>query len=162
MIGGYTGKILRLNLTKKSISTIDTEEYEEYGGGFGIGAAIFWDFAAAPAVWDMKNAYDPQNVIILMSSPLAATGVLGAGRTSVCGLSPEVYPAHTFSRANFGGRYATTGKTLAQRSLPWGKTSSFRNGCLFRHFPDLAQIKFPRTKIRKLLHADEMVRARFP
>ena len=46
MTGGYAGKILRVNLTKKSISTMDTEQYEEYGGGHGIGSAIFWDLAA--------------------------------------------------------------------------------------------------------------------
>jgi len=32
MASGYTGRILRLNLTKKSISIIDTGPYEEYGG----------------------------------------------------------------------------------------------------------------------------------
>jgi aldehyde:ferredoxin oxidoreductase len=48
MAGGYTGKIARINLTKKEIRTIDTAQYEKFGGGFGIGAAIFWDLAAAP------------------------------------------------------------------------------------------------------------------
>jgi aldehyde:ferredoxin oxidoreductase len=43
-----------------------------------------------------------------MSGPLAATGVPGAGRMTVCGLSPEIYPHHGFYRANFGGRFATT------------------------------------------------------
>ena len=41
MVNGYLGKILRINLTTKAISTIDTARYEEFGGGFGIGAAIF-------------------------------------------------------------------------------------------------------------------------
>ena len=105
---GYAGKIARLNLNTKAITTIDTAKYEEFGGGFGIGAAIFWDFALAPGKWYRKNAYDPQNIIILMSGPLAAIGVPGAVRTSVCGLSPGVYPSHTFYRANFGGRFAET------------------------------------------------------
>jgi len=40
MTAGYAGKILRINLTRKSVSTIDTGQYEEYGGGHGIGSAI--------------------------------------------------------------------------------------------------------------------------
>ena len=107
MVNGYAGKILRVNLSTRAIGTIDTAQYEEFGGGFGIGAAIFWDLAVAPGEWDLKNAYDPRSVLVLMSGPLAATGVPGAGRTSVCGVSPEVFPSHCFYRANFGGRFAT-------------------------------------------------------
>ena len=32
MTGGFRGKILRLNLTNHTTSTIDTSHYEEYGG----------------------------------------------------------------------------------------------------------------------------------
>ena len=39
MPGGYTGKILRVNLTTKEISRIDTAKYEDFGGGHGIGSA---------------------------------------------------------------------------------------------------------------------------
>ena len=38
MPGGYTGKILRVNLTSKTIGTIDTAKYEEFGGGHGMGS----------------------------------------------------------------------------------------------------------------------------
>jgi aldehyde:ferredoxin oxidoreductase len=108
MTGGYVGKILRINLTSKTVSTIDTAKYEEFGGGFGIGAAIFWDLAVAPGQWDLQDAYDPRNVIALMSGPLAATGTPAAGRTSVCGVASSTYPTDMFYRTNFGGRFATT------------------------------------------------------
>ncbi len=108
MTGGYAGKILRVNLTTKEISAIDTAKYEEYGGGYGIGTAIFWDLAVAPGEWDMKDAFDPRNVIPLMTGPFAATGVPGGGRTSVCGLSPETYPTCEFWRGNLGGRFGNT------------------------------------------------------
>jgi len=108
MTGGYAGKILRVNLTNKSISTIDTARYEEFGGGFGMGAAIFWDLAVAPGQWDLQDAFDPRNVISLMSGPLAATGAPAAGRTSVCGVASSTYPTDQFYRTNFGGRFATT------------------------------------------------------
>ena len=108
MANGYAGKILRVNLTTKQTSTIDTARYEEFGGGYGMGAAIFWDLAVAPGEWDLKDAYDPRNVLPLMAGPLAAAGVPGAGRTSVCGLSPETFPTCEFWRGNFGGRFGTT------------------------------------------------------
>jgi aldehyde:ferredoxin oxidoreductase len=107
MANGFAGKILRINLTTKTISTIDTARYAEFGGGFGIGAAIFWDLAVAPGEWDLQDAYDPRNVLSLMTGPLAATGVPSAGRTSVCGVSPEVFPTNSFYRTNFGGRFGT-------------------------------------------------------
>jgi aldehyde:ferredoxin oxidoreductase len=69
-------KILRVNLTTKTIDTIDTARYEAFGGGFGIGAAIFWDLAVAPGEWDLQDAYDPRNLISLMTGPLAATACL--------------------------------------------------------------------------------------
>jgi aldehyde:ferredoxin oxidoreductase len=108
MAYGFAGKIVRINLTSKTISIIDTARYEEFGGGFGIGEAIFWDLAIAPDQWDLRDAYDPRNVIPIMTGTLAATGIPGAGRTSVCGISPEVFPDPTFWRANFGGRFATS------------------------------------------------------
>jgi aldehyde:ferredoxin oxidoreductase len=107
MANGYTGKILRVNLTTKEIGTIDTAKYEEFGGGYGMGAAIFWDLAVAPGEWDLKDPYDPRHVLPIMAGPLAATGVPGAGRTSVCGISPETFPTCEFWRGNFGGRFAT-------------------------------------------------------
>jgi aldehyde:ferredoxin oxidoreductase len=108
MTGGYAGKILRVNLTTREITQLDTAKYEEFGGGYGMGAAIFWELAVAPGEWDMKDAFDPRNVIPLMAGPLAATGVPGAGRTSVCGLSPETFPTCEFWQGNLGGRFGTT------------------------------------------------------
>ena len=55
MTKGYAGKILKVNLTNKEISILDTENYEEFGGGVGIGAAIFWDLAVVPGDWDLPT-----------------------------------------------------------------------------------------------------------
>ena len=41
-MNGYTGKILRLNLTSRTTSTIDTADYAQWGGGHGMGTAIFF------------------------------------------------------------------------------------------------------------------------
>jgi aldehyde:ferredoxin oxidoreductase len=107
MTNGYTGKIARVNLKTKEITTIDTAKYEEFGGGYGMGAAIFWDLAVAPGEWDLKDPFDPRHVLPIMVGPLAATGVPGAGRTSICGISPETFPTCEFWRGNLGGRFGT-------------------------------------------------------
>ncbi|MBN2242042.1 MAG: hypothetical protein JW793_05075 [Acidobacteria bacterium] len=104
---GYAGKILRVNLTGGRTGIIETSKYEEFGGGYGIGAAIFWDLCVAPGNWDLQDALDPRNIITFMTGPLAGTGVPSAGRTSVSGLAPQAWPVNWFSRSNFGGSFAS-------------------------------------------------------
>lgn len=106
MAFGYVGKILRVNLSTKQISLIETAKYEEFGGGYGIGAAIFWDLCVVPGKWDLQDAFDPRNIITFMTGPLAGTGILSAGRTSVSGLSAQSWPINWFSHSNFGGSFA--------------------------------------------------------
>ena len=104
MTGGYTGKILRVNLTDKSISTIPTEQYEEYGGGHGIGSAIFFDLVGDQLPFE---AFDPRNLIIMMTSPLSGTSTPGSGRCEVQSLGPMLYPVEWFGHSNFGGRFTS-------------------------------------------------------
>jgi aldehyde:ferredoxin oxidoreductase len=104
---GFTGKILRVNLTTGQIGSIETSKYDAYGGGYGIATAIFWDLCVAPGNWDLQDAFNPKNIVTLMSGPLAGTSVPSAGRTSVSGLAPQAWPINWFSRSNFGGSFAT-------------------------------------------------------
>ena len=102
MAGGYTGKILRVNMTNKSVSTIDTAQYEDWGGGHGIGSAICWDLIEDKAI----DGFDPKNIVTLMASPITGTTTpAGAGRCEVQGLGVYGYPTW-FTRSNFGGRFA--------------------------------------------------------
>jgi len=104
MTGGYTGKILRINLTKKTIGTIDTVQYEEYGGGHGMGSAIFWDLVGDQLPFE---ALDPRNVVTVMAGPFSGVVVPSAtARCEVQGLGPQAYPVEWFTRSNFGGRFA--------------------------------------------------------
>ena len=102
MPGGFTGKILRVNLTTKQISTLSTEKYMDYGGGHGMGSAIFFELVGAQLPFE---AYDPRNLIIMMASPFAGTFMPGSGRCEVQGLAPNLYPAEWFGHSNFGGRF---------------------------------------------------------
>ena len=103
MTGGYTGKILRVDLTAKKISTIETAKYEQYGGGHGMGSAIFWDLCKDKTI----KAFDPGNVLTIMTSPLSGTlAPAVAGRTEVQGIGAQGYPVEWFTRSNFGGRFS--------------------------------------------------------
>jgi aldehyde:ferredoxin oxidoreductase len=103
MSHGYAGKILRLNLTQKSVSIIDTARYEQWVGGHGIGSAIFWDLCEDKAI----TGFDPRNVVTIMTSPLAGTLSPASSRCEVQGIGPQGYPIEWFTRSGFGGRFAS-------------------------------------------------------
>jgi aldehyde:ferredoxin oxidoreductase len=101
---GYAGKILRVNLTRKKISTIKTKKYEKWAGGHGMGSAIFWDLVKDKTI----DGFDPRNVVTLMTSPLTGTLTPAAsGRTEMQGIGVQSYPIGWFTRSNFGGRFST-------------------------------------------------------
>jgi aldehyde:ferredoxin oxidoreductase len=99
---GYTGKIARINLTTKQISTISTDAYASWGGGHGIGSAIFWDLCADKTV----DGFNPGNVVTIMTSPLAGTLAASNCRTEVQGIGVQAYPIAWYTRSNFGGRFS--------------------------------------------------------
>ena len=92
---GWTGKILRVNLTDKTVSVSPTDPYKEYLGGLGIANKIMYD--EVPAGTDPLS---PENKIVFAVGPLTATGVPLAGRTTIASLSTyttdhQVVDAHT-------------------------------------------------------------------
>ena len=95
---GWTGKILRVDLSERKISQIETEDYSErFIGGKGIGEKIYWD-ESPPEM----NAFHPDSRFILMTGPLAATSAPSGSRWLVCGKSPILYPEN-FVSTNLGG-----------------------------------------------------------
>lgn len=104
MANGYAGKILKVDLTTKTIGEISTSKYEEWGGGHGIGSAIFWDLCEDKTI----DGTDPKNVITIMGSPFSGTFTPGGGaRTEVQGIGLQSSPRGWFTRSNFGGRFST-------------------------------------------------------
>jgi aldehyde:ferredoxin oxidoreductase len=102
-MNGYAGKILRLNLTERIVSEIPTSDYAEWGGGHGMGSAIFFDLVKDKTI----DGFDPANVVTIMTSPLCGTLVPAAGgRTEVQGIGVQSYPIGWFTRGNFGGRFS--------------------------------------------------------
>ncbi len=101
-MNGYTGKILKLDLSTKTVGEIPTSDYEEWGGGHGMGSAIFFDLVKDKTI----DGLNPDNVVTIMTSPLTGTLVPSAsGRVEVQGIGVQSYPIAWFTRSNIGGRF---------------------------------------------------------
>ncbi|MFC2165661.1 aldehyde ferredoxin oxidoreductase N-terminal domain-containing protein [Acidobacteriota bacterium] len=99
---GHVGQILRLDLTNRKVSTLETTQYEEWIGGHGIGSAIFWDLVKNKAI----SGFDERNIITIMTSPLSGTlAPAASGRTEMQGIGVQSSPVEWFTRGNFGGRF---------------------------------------------------------
>lgn len=97
---GWTGKILRVDLSSGKISHIDTSQYvPQFIGGLGIATKIAWD-ELKPGT----GPFDPDNMLMVMVGPLTGTLASGAGRVEVMGLAPQQHPP-VFSRSGMGGHW---------------------------------------------------------
>lgn len=92
---GWAGKILRVNLSDKKITTHPTDPYKDYLGGMGIANKIMYD-----EVKPGTDPLSPENKVVFAVGPLTASGVPLAGRTTICSLSTftkdhQIIDAHT-------------------------------------------------------------------
>lgn len=97
---GYTGKILRVDLSSGKTATVATGEYaDRFLGGRGIAAKIYWD-EVSPQV----KALDPENRLIFATGPMAGFPAIGGSRWQICGKSPLAITEHC-NYANLGGSW---------------------------------------------------------
>ena len=97
---GYTGTILKIDLSGQKITRLNTAEYaERFLGGRGIAAKIYWDETTPET-----GALDPENRLIFITGPVAGFTRFSGCRWQICGKSPEMEP-ETFSYANLGGSW---------------------------------------------------------
>jgi aldehyde:ferredoxin oxidoreductase len=95
---GYTGKILKVDLSAENYSVMNTADYlPDFVGGRGIGAKIHWDLVG-PDV----QAFDPENVLTLMTG--AQAGIMDT-RLVVQGVSPLGYPKECYYRSSMGSHF---------------------------------------------------------
>ncbi len=95
---GYTGRILRVDLScRKTAELFTVEHAERFIGGRGVAAKIYWD-----AVLPSTEALDPKNSLIFMTGPLTGFPGIASSRLQICGRSPAPDP-ESFSYANLGG-----------------------------------------------------------
>jgi aldehyde:ferredoxin oxidoreductase len=99
MVNGYTGNILRVNLTNKKISIENLDEifYRRYIGGEG--------FVAYYLLKEVSRGIDPlgpENKLIFATGPLTGFAIPGTGRNSVGAKSPLT---GGFGEAEVGGHW---------------------------------------------------------
>jgi aldehyde:ferredoxin oxidoreductase len=81
---GWTGKILRIDLSKKKVSTEPTWKYaEEFVGSRGVNARILYD-ESRPG----SDPFDPDSRLIFGTGPLTGTAAPMSGRVTVTAKSP--------------------------------------------------------------------------
>jgi len=77
--GGYAGKILRVDLSKREMSTEDTAKYaKEWIGGRAINSKIMFDEIEPGTMWS-----DPENLLLFGIGPIVGTMAPAACRVSI-------------------------------------------------------------------------------
>jgi aldehyde:ferredoxin oxidoreductase len=81
---GWTGKILRVDLTAGKITETPTSDYTpKFIGGRGIGDMIYWELVPPQC-----KAFDPENALIMMTGPATGTLAPAAGKFSIISKTP--------------------------------------------------------------------------
>ncbi|MFH0941968.1 MAG: aldehyde ferredoxin oxidoreductase N-terminal domain-containing protein [Chloroflexota bacterium] len=93
-MSGWSGKILRVDLSKKAYSTVPTAPYTSFIGGRGINTKIVYD-EVGPEV----APFDPENRLLFGPGVLTGTPAPTASRTTVTTLCPN----GTIGSSGFGG-----------------------------------------------------------
>ena len=106
MIGGYTGKILEVNLTDNTVlkTPLKVEDASEFMGGRGLMNKLLWD-KLKPGI----QGFDEDNLIMFFGGPL--TCILSGNRTIVRFKSPLT---STSTGINLLGHTATGGNFLPE------------------------------------------------
>ena len=96
---GYMGKLLRINLTEKTVKVddLDFKQAKKYVGGRGLGTKILFD-EIDPKI----DALSPENKIIFINGPLSGTPTPTGGRYMVVTKSPL---SGTIASSNSGGTW---------------------------------------------------------
>lgn len=104
MLGGYMGKLLRVDLSSGTVSAemLPPEaELRRYVGGLGLAAKILYD-ELSPVV----KPLDPENRLIFITGPLGGTPALSSGQCAVVTLSAET--GYTLGVGHFHGFFGST------------------------------------------------------
>lgn len=95
---GWTGKIVRVDLSNGRISTIDTEKYAlKFIGGKGLMHRLAWE-----EIPRGTGAFDPENRLMIATGPLTGTPAPTSGRVEIGGVAPQSFP-EMYSHSGVGG-----------------------------------------------------------
>jgi len=101
-IGGYLGKILRVDLSKKetSVEELSHSFIKKWVGGAGFGAYYLYKEVPAGVEWS-----NPENRMVWTTGPLAGSGVSGAGTFNVTAKGPMTNLAGCSQANGYFGAY---------------------------------------------------------
>jgi len=96
---GYTGKLVRVNLSNKSIKVekLNMEYARDYFGGRGLGSKYLYE-----EIDPQIDALSPENKLIFMTGPVTGTYATCAGRFNVIAKAPLT---GTIGASNSGGHF---------------------------------------------------------
>ena len=95
---GWTGIILRVDLSSGRLSTLETETYaSKYVGGKGLLHRLAWE-----EIPKGIGAFDPENRLMIATGPLTGTPAPTSGRTEIGGVAAQSLP-EMYSHSGVGG-----------------------------------------------------------
>ncbi len=94
---GFIGKLLKINLTKNSVSTeeINLDFARDFIGGAGYACRYLFDLVGRDT-----DPLSPENVLLIMTGPLCLTSAPSCARIVICSRSPYT---GLWGEANAGG-----------------------------------------------------------
>ena len=99
---GWTGKILRVDLTTGKITETPTSDYvPKLIGGRGVAAMIYWETVPPECA-----AFDPENALIMMTGVASGTLAPSASKFTIASKSP-VPVKECYSYSNPSGHWST-------------------------------------------------------
>ena len=100
-LGGYAGKILRINLTKREAKTVDLDKSlaHRFLGGRGFNSKLLYD-----AVGPDTDPLGPENLLMFATGPLVGTMFPTASRFNISAKSPQT---GILGDTNAGGHFAS-------------------------------------------------------
>ena len=137
-IGGYAGKILRVDLTSERITDeiLDKETLRKYVGGTALGAKYLYEEVPPAVEWS-----DPENRIMFFTGPLTGTRV-GSGIFSVISKGATTGLAGTSQANGFFGAFLKfagfDGIIVQGRAKKWSYLYIHDNTAEIRSAEDLA------------------------
>ena len=106
-MGGYTGRILRIDLTRGTFDEerVDPSILRRFIGGVGLGIRLLYGEAARGV-----DPYDGENRLIFLTGPLTGTSVPGSGSFEVISKSPLTgFVGSAQANGHFGARLKQAG-----------------------------------------------------
>ena len=101
-VGGYLGRVLRVDLgnEKITIEPLDESILRKFVGGAGLGAKYLYDEVPPGVEWS-----DPENRLLFFSGPFGGTRYAGSGMIAVVSKGPMTNMAGSSQANGFFGTY---------------------------------------------------------